>query len=99
MILKSLKQIFKRPKAKSSAWDAAASGRRLHYWQPGNDSINPLLLQHMDSLRNRSRDMVRKNPYAANIVDTLVANCIGTGIKPQSKALDADFRKQVQGFN
>ena len=98
MILKSLKQIFKRPKAKSTAWDAAGSGRRLLYWQPGNDSINPLLLQHMDSLRNRSRDMVRKNPYAANIVDTLVANCIGTGIKPQSKALDADFRKQVQAL-
>ena len=98
MILKLLKQIFKRPKAKSSAWDAAGSGRHLLYWQPGNDSINLLLLQHMDSLRNRSRNMVRKNPYAANIVDTLVANCIGTGIKPQSKTLDADFRKQVQAL-
>lgn len=52
----------------------------------------------MDSFRNRSRDMVRKNPYAANIVDTLVTNCMGIDIKPQSKALDDDFRKQVQAL-
>jgi capsid protein len=52
----------------------------------------------MDNLRNRSRDMVHKTPYAANIVDTLVANCVGAGIKPQSKAQDAEFRKQVQAL-
>lgn len=40
--------------------------------------------------------MVRKNPYAANIIDTIVSNCVGTGIKPQSKAKDAEFRKKVQ---
>ena len=59
-------------KAKSSAWHAAGSGRCLLYRQPGNDSINTLLLQHMDSLRNRSLDIVRNNPYAANTVDILI---------------------------
>jgi lambda family phage portal protein len=98
MILKSLKQLFKKPKTKATAWDASGNGRRLLYWQPGNESINPLLIQHMDALRNRSRDMVRKNPYAANIIETLVANCVGAGIKPQSKAQDAEFRKQVQAL-
>ena len=41
-------QIFKRPKAKFSAWDAAGSGRRLLYWQPGNDSINPIFNDVLD---------------------------------------------------
>lgn len=40
--------------------------------------------------------MVRKNPYAANIIDTIVSNSIGTGIKPQSKARDGEFRKKIQ---
>jgi lambda family phage portal protein len=47
-------------------------------------------------LRTRSHDIVRKNPYAANAVDSIVSNCIGTGIKPQSKAKDAAFRKKIQ---
>gem|GEM_PF-5825390 len=34
MLLKSFKQLFhKSPKPKSSAWDAAGSGRRVMYWQ------------------------------------------------------------------
>lgn len=42
--------------------------------------------------------MVRKNPYTSNIIETLVSNTIGTGIKPQSKAKNAEFRKAVQAL-
>ncbi|MBV0900105.1 MAG: phage portal protein [Wolbachia endosymbiont of Fragariocoptes setiger] len=96
MLLKSFKQLFNKPKAKSSAWDASGFGRRVMYWQPGSENINSLLAHNLETLRSRSRDMVRKNPYAANIIDTIVSNCVGTGIKPQSKAKNADFRKKVQ---
>ena len=96
MLLKSLKQLFNKPKIKSSAWDAAGSGRRVMYWQPGSGNINSLLVHNLETLRSRSRDMVRKNPYAANIIDTIVSNSIGTGIKPQSKAKDAEYRKKIQ---
>ena len=44
----------------------------------------------------RSHDIVRKNPYAMNAIEAIVSNCIGTGIKPQSKAKDAEFRKKIQ---
>lgn len=84
MILKTFSQLFKRS-PKASAWDAAGSGKRLTYWQTENSSINNLLGYSLEILRNRSRDMVRKNPYAANIIETLVTNAIGTGIKPQTK--------------
>ncbi|MFP3020648.1 MAG: phage portal protein, partial [Wolbachia sp.] len=89
-------QLFNKPKIKSSAWDAAGSGRRFFHFQPELGSINNLLSQSLETLRSRSRDMVRKNPYAANIIDTIVSNSIGTGIKPQSKARDGEFRKRVQ---
>lgn len=32
MLLKTFAQLFKRPKSKASAWDAAGSGKRLTYW-------------------------------------------------------------------
>lgn len=96
MLLKTFKQLFYKPKIKNSAWDASGSGRRVMYWQGETGSINNLLSQSLEHLRSRSRDMVRKNPYAANIIDTIVSNSIGTGIKPQSKAKDAEFRKKVQ---
>jgi capsid protein len=65
-------------------------------WQPQGKSINNLLSHSLETLRSRSRDMVRKDPYAANIIDTIVSNCVGTGIKPQSKAKHAEFRKKDQ---
>ncbi|MDG7056613.1 MAG: phage portal protein [Wolbachia endosymbiont of Penenirmus auritus] len=97
MLLKSFKQLFhKPPKPKSSAWDAAGSGRRFSHFQPESGSINNLLSDSLETLRSRSRDMVRKNPHAANIVDVIVSNCVGTGIKPQSKAKDPELRKKIQ---
>lgn len=82
MILKAFSKLFKK---RASAWDAAGNGKRLTYWQTENSSINNLLGHSLEILRSRSRDMVRKNPYAANIIETLVTNAIGTGIKPQTK--------------
>jgi len=40
--------------------------------------------------------MVHKNPYASNIIATLFSNAVGSRIKPQSKAKNAEFRKAVQ---
>lgn len=59
-------------------------------------NINSLLSHSLETLRSLSRDVVRKNNYTANINDTIVSNCVGTGIKPQSKANDAEFRRNVQ---
>lgn len=90
------KNLFKPKLFKTMAWDSAGYGRRLKYWNPGDSSINSLLHGQLAVLRNRSRDVVRKNPFAANILDTIVANCIGTGIKPQGKTADSATKKRLQ---
>lgn len=89
---KMIAKIFKS-KAK---YDGAGHGKRLANWYPNNSSINSLLTSNLQTLRNRSHDIVRKNPYAFNAIESIVSNCIGTGIKPQSKAKDAEFRKRIQ---
>ena len=91
------KMIAKIFKSKANAmYDGAGHGKRLANWYPSNSSINSLLASNLHTLRNRSHDIVRKNPYAANAIEAIVSNCIGTGIKPQSKAKDAEFRKRIQ---
>jgi capsid protein len=47
-------------------------------------------------LRAKSRDLVRRNPWANNAIEAFVANAVGTGIKPQSLAKDETFRATVQ---
>jgi lambda family phage portal protein len=93
-LFKSIANIFR--KKASAAYDGAGHGKRLGNWYPSNSSVNTVLASNLSILRTRSHDIVRKNPYAANAIDSIVSNCIGTGIKPQSKASDANFRKKIQ---
>ena len=83
-------------KKSTAAYDGAGHGKRLGNWYPSNSSINSLLASNLNTLRSRSHDIVRKNPYALNAIESIVSNCIGTGIKPQSKAKNAEFRKRIQ---
>jgi lambda family phage portal protein len=93
-ILNLITNIFR--KKASAPYDGAGHGKRLGNWYPSSSSINTLLASSLSTLRTRSHDIVRKNPYAANAIDSIVSNCIGTGIKPQSKANDVAFRKEIQ---
>lgn len=95
-IFNSIANLFK--KKASVAYDGAGQGKRLGNWYPSTSSVNSLLASNLNTLRTRSHDIIRKNPYAANAVDSIVSNCIGTGIKPQSKAQDANFRKNIQSL-
>ena len=104
-ILSSVANIFKKiqlaqrsfwVQRHAAAYDGSSHSKRLAHWNASSESINSILVSNLSTLRNRSHDIVRKNPYAANAVEAIVSNCIGTGIKPQSKAKSAEFRKQIQ---
>jgi len=60
------------------------SGRRDANTEVGASLIN---------LRNRSRDLLRNNPYASKAIAELVGNTVGTGIVPQAKDRDAGARQ------
>ena len=87
------------PRLRSSAdYEASAATRRTTGWSPVTSDINTLVFQNGDVLRSRSRDMVRRNPWATNALDAFVANSIGTGIKPHSLHPDAALREQIQAL-
>ncbi len=80
----------------SVPYEAASSGRRTALWNPVGDAINALTAGNVDSLRTKSRDLMRKNPWALSALDSYVANAIGTGIKPKSKHPDPVIKKHLQ---
>ncbi|MBF0626107.1 MAG: phage portal protein [Magnetococcales bacterium] len=84
--------------SRKAGYEAAASGRRLGNWQPGNDGANALLFRDADLMRSRARDLVRRNAWAFNGVDALVSNLVGTGIKPRSTHADAAFKERVHAL-
>jgi lambda family phage portal protein len=82
----------------SPTYDGVGSGRRAVAWQVGNPSALAALLSTQTELRAKSRDLVRRNAWAAAGVEAFVANAIGTGIKPQSIVADANLREAIHSL-
>ena len=80
----------------SAIYDGAGSGRRTLSWAVSNPGAVAALAFTQDNLRAKSRDLVRRNAWAAAGVEAFVANCIGTGIKPQSLVADPAQREAIQ---
>ena len=76
-------------------YEAAATGRRMGEWQPGNAGVNTILYTSADLMRSRARDLVRRNSWASGAVDSMVGNLVGTGIKPRSTSEDPKFKEAV----
>jgi lambda family phage portal protein len=79
------------------AYDGAKSGRRTDGWIAASGDANSEVGAALASLRNRSRDLLRNNPYAAKAVTELVGNTVGTGIVPQAKTGDEALDKLIDG--
>ena len=78
---------FNEMQALSSPYRGTSRDRFSNDWLPGSSSADQDMLSGttLESLRARSRDLNRNNPYAASITDTTVTNTVGTGIRPQSR--------------
>ena len=63
-------------------YEAATTGRRNDGWIRPGTSANTEILTSASALRNGARQLVRDNGHAANAVNVLEANVIGTGIRP-----------------
>jgi capsid protein len=63
-----------------SSYDGASKTRRsLKEWNPYGHDADGDILPDLETLRERSRDLVRNNPIASGAIKTKVTNVIGTG--------------------
>ena len=91
-----LKNLRRRMFGGTPVYDGTGHGRRALAWMPGNPGAVAALSLAQDELRAKSRDLVRRNAWAAAGIEAFVANAIGTGIKPQSMVADAQQREAIQ---
>ena len=80
------------------AYQAAQSSRATWGWIAGSTSATAEVGAALPTLRNRARDMVRNNPYAAKAIDALVNNSIGAGIIPRAKTGDANLNERIDAL-
>lgn len=69
---------------------AAMGGRLTSDWMASGTSQDSELYSSLATLRNRSRQMIRDNPHAANLRRIIQDNVVGTGIGLQCQVLKAD---------
>ena len=66
-------------------YEGADAGRRTAGWNVGNNSANGEIATGLFRVRERARDQVRNNPYAARGVQVIANNVVGKGIMTQIK--------------
>src|SRR5512132_2354930 len=75
--------------ALARSYEGARVGRRTEGWVVAGTSADAAIGCASQRLRDRSRDLVRNNPYAAKPVQAVVSNLVGTGILPRARSGDA----------
>ncbi|HZT32779.1 MAG TPA: phage portal protein [Gemmataceae bacterium] len=76
-------------------YEGASAGRRSNGWYAASTDANVELMGSLIWLRNRSRDLVRNNPYAARAIEELAGNVVGTGIVPKAKTGNVAIDKVI----
>ncbi|MCL5743709.1 MAG: phage portal protein, partial [Acidobacteria bacterium] len=66
-------------------------------WVAAGGDANTEIGASLISLRNRSRDLLRNNPYASKAIAELVGNTVGTGIVPQAKTGTPELDRIIDG--
>lgn len=65
---------------KKRGYNSASKSARLSRWFTGRGDANQQIEGNLDTLRERSRDLNRNNPYVRNALRVLVNNTVGEGI-------------------
>jgi lambda family phage portal protein len=76
-------------------YEGASKGRRAGGWITGGGDANAQIKSDLPTLRERSRDLRRNNPYAHKIIEVITNNVVGKGIITDVKpdALDDTWKE------
>lgn len=77
-------------------YDGASKGRRTEKWKTPSSDANRAVDSGLSSLRDRSRDLIRNNPYAKRAQAIVTSNTVGWGITPQIKLENDQPRRKAQ---
>lgn len=78
------------------AYEAAAHTRRTAGWKTTSASATEESRGAINTLRNRSRDLFRNNPYAKRAIEALADNLVGSGIRPSPLSAGKTADKRIK---
>ncbi|MBF0342388.1 MAG: phage portal protein [Magnetococcales bacterium] len=76
-------------------YDGAKTGRMTSGWVTAGTDANAEVAMASVRLRDRARDLVRNNPYAAKAIMTHASSMIGAGIRPRPKAQTQELDDRI----
>jgi lambda family phage portal protein len=82
----------------SRNYTGADRGRTMAEWRTTGASADLEIWRDQKLLRDRSRDLIRNNPYAAAAIRQLGANLVGPGIKAKAQHSSPRVAKQAQAI-
>lgn len=77
------------------SYEGAAGGRVGKNWYAPSGSADTQIGRAGQTLRDRSRDLIRNHPLAAKIVTSHANNFVGYGITPRAKGKNPEQTKKV----
>lgn len=80
-------------------YDAASKSRRTSSWKATSTSANAETAKAIITLRDRSREQVRNNPYAKKAIGTISRNTVGSGIRPRILSNGKTDSALMEAFN
>jgi len=81
------------------SYAGAIVSRLTSDWMSNRTSADAEIRNSLSKLRDRSREMVRNNPYAKQAKRTTQVNVVGSGIKLQSQVQQVRGRKPSEAIN
>lgn len=76
-------------------YEGASMSRRAEGWQTANYGPSSAPVMSANTLRARSRQLIRNNAWASNACETFTSEVIGSGIKPQSRHPEQKIRTAI----
>ena len=77
-------------------YEGASTGRRMGFWGTSTTGPSSVVINNLNTLRARSRQLIRNNPLVDGGTDSYVANLIGSGINPRWQVNDPTLKLGLQ---
>jgi capsid protein len=79
----------------SRAYEGASKGRLTSGWRSTTAAADSIIAADLPTLRERSRELVRNNAFAAKSIQVLVDSAVGYGIRPRAKSANKRIEKKL----
>jgi lambda family phage portal protein len=84
---------------KARAFNAGPSDRLSGWRAKVQETINQKARRDLETTRAQARELYRHNPWAHGTVNSIVANLVGCGIKPQARVMMPRLFEPLESFN